>query len=269
MPVNRKESTMKGDCHSSLKVLRYEIFSLTLRSDFIFAIVGAMLGRSGMKVIKVVMACLSIIFAAWTISADEELQNLIPNPDFANGQSGWTLHSGNVGAAATWEIRDKDGVGNERECAFIEITALAGASWYQPNLYTSQVVPLENNTEYTCSLWLRTEEGMERDITLTIQRGSDPWTRFTEESFSMDGEWKEYWMTWTQPETLANAWLMIHTPGSNARVDKGKLWIDHIRLYEGEFKEDELSLGEVVKAVKPVDKLTTAWGNVKYEKRLP
>ena len=214
-----------------------------------------------MRIIRVLTACLFIIATAWIASADEELQNLVSNPDFVDSKAGWNVFAGN--AAATWEVPGKGGVGDERQCAFIEITAVDGANWYTPNLYTSKVIPLEKNTEYTCSLWARTEEGMDKDITLTIQRGADPWTRFTQESFTIDGEWKEYWMTWTQPETLANAWVMIHTPGSPVRVDKGKLWVDHVRVYEGEFEEDELSQGKTVKAVDPTGKLAVAWGNVK------
>ena len=104
---------------------------------------------------------------------------------------------------------------------------------------------------------------MDRDLTLTIQRGADPWTRFNQESFTINGEWNEYSMTWIHPETLANTWLMVHISGSDARVDKGKLWIDHIRVYEGEYMEDEFSEGKIVQAVEPGDKLVTVWGEMK------
>ena len=71
-------------------------------------------------------------------------------------------------------------------------------------------------------------------------------------------------MTWAQPEALDNAWVMLHTPGSDARVAKGLLWLDHIRLFEGEFVEDALSQREdPVKAVKPAGKLAVTWGKIK------
>ena len=214
-----------------------------------------------MRTMRVVLACLFTIITAWIAGADEEIQNLVTNPDFSNGNTGWSFHTGN--AAGTWEIKNNGGVGDDGPCIFIEIVAVDGVSWYVPNLYSTGLVTLDSE-EYTCSLWARTEEEMDKDITLTIQRGADPWTRFNQESFTITGEWSEYWMTWAQPEALSNAWVMIHTPGSPARVSEGRLWIDHVRVYEGEFVEDELSLGEeIVKAVKPTGKLAVTWGEIK------
>ncbi len=210
-----------------------------------------------------VIVCLFIAVFIWTVKADEELQNLVKNPDFEDAMSGWGVYDGN--AASVYEIQEKGGVGDNGRCFFIEVTAVEGGTWYVPNLYSSGFVSLEDSTEYTCTLWARTEEGMDKDITLTIQRGADPWTRFNQESFTIDGEWNEYSMTWTQPETLVNAWVMIHTPGSPARVEKGKLWVDHVRVYEGEYQEDELSEGKILKSVEPADKLVTVWGNMKAQ----
>ena len=214
-----------------------------------------------MRIVRVSVACIFIIITAWAFGADEEPQNLVTNPDFSNGNTGWAFYAGN--GAGTWEITTKGGVGDDGPCVFIEVVALDGVNWYQPNLYSSGLVVLDND-EYTLSLWARTEEEMDRDITVTIQRGADPWTRFTQESFTINGEWNEYWMTWAQPEALDNCWIMIHPAGSNAGVSKGLLWIDHIRLYEGEFVEDALSQGEdPVKAVKPTGKLAVTWGEIK------
>ena len=82
--------------------------------------------------------------------------------------------------------------------------------------------------------------------------------------FHRSGEWAEYSMTWNHPETLANTWVMIHAPGSAVNgVSKGELWIDHVRVYEGEYLEDELSAGEIVKAVEPEDRLVDTWGRIK------
>ncbi len=217
-----------------------------------------------MRTIKAVVVFCLVVFAAWTVNAAEELENLVINPDFTEGQNGWAMFAGN--AAATWAIQPKGGVGDDAHCAFVDVTATDGGNWYTPNLYTSGFVALEKNTEYTCTFWARTEEGEEKGITLTIQRGADPWTRFTQEAFAINGEWAEYSMTWNHPETLGNGWVMIHTPGSDARgVAKGKLWIDHVRVYRGEYQEDELSAGETIKAAEPAGKLATSWGHIKTQ----
>lgn len=40
-----------------------------------------------MRIMRVVIACLFTIAAAWIAGADEEIQNLVTNPDFSRGSS--------------------------------------------------------------------------------------------------------------------------------------------------------------------------------------
>ena len=113
-------------------------------------------------------------------------------------------------------------------------------------------------------MWARTESGTDKDITLRTQKGSDPWTQYNKEVFTIDGEWKEYSMTWTQTDALNDAWVMIHIPGSDLRVALGKLWVDHVRVYEGGYAADAIAEAMATpSAAQPAGRLATSWGHVK------
>ena len=86
-----------------------------------------------------IIICLSAATIIWATQASG--QNLVTNPDFVDGQNGWAMYAGN--AAANWEVLETGGVADGTQCAFAEITALDGANWYTPNLYTGQVISLQ------------------------------------------------------------------------------------------------------------------------------
>ena len=194
------------------------------------------------------------ILAGWVAQAEEEVQNLVANPDFVDMQQKWRLVTSS--GAANWEVEEKDGVGDDEECVFIEVTALPDPWWH---IYLTQSdIPLEKGKKYTYCVWARTEEGGNKDITLKVQKGTDPWTAYISKPFAIDGEWKEYWVTWNQFEAQANSQIIVFV-GSAQRIGKDKLWLDHFRVYEGDYKEDELS----PKAVKSKGKLVNVWGSIK------
>lgn len=196
------------------------------------------------------------IFSVRAIQAEEEMPNLVANPDFVDLQQKWTLVVSS--GAANWEIEKEGGVGDDEECAFIEVTALPDPWWH---IYLHQPdIPLEKDEKYTYCVWARTEKGESKDITLKVQKGTDPWTAYTTKPFAIDGEWKEYWVTWNQFESQANSQIIVFV-GSDQRIGKDKLWLDHFRVYEGDYREDELS----PKAVNSTEKLVTVWGNMKVQ----
>ena len=189
------------------------------------------------------------------VMADEEEQNLVKNPEFIDLQQGWSLRV--VSGAATWEVEKKGGVGDDTECAFIEITALPDPWW---NIYLYQInIPLEKDKKYTYGVWAKTEAGESKDIALKVQKNADG-TNYITKPFSIDDEWKEYWVTWTQKETQANNVIIVFANSANL-IGKDRLWLDHFRVYEGDYEEDELS----PEAVDSLGKLITVWGDMKVE----
>ena len=203
-------------------------------------------------------ACSLLLFisATWDIQAAEEIQNLVANPDFIDMQQKWSLTVSS--GAANWEAQDRGGVGDDEECVFIEVTALPDPWWH---IYiTQRDIPLAKEEEYTYCVWARTEEGASKDITLKVQKATDPWTAYISEPFGIDDQWTEYCVTWNQFETQANGQIIVFA-GSAQLMGEDKLWLDHFRVYEGEYKEDELA----PKAVQADGKLATSWGNIKAQ----
>ena len=199
---------------------------------------------------------LLFISVAWCIQAAEEIQNLVANPDFMDMQQKWSLTVSS--GAANWEVEDSGGGGDDEECVFIEVTALPDPWWH---IYLTQSgIPLEKGEKYTYCVWARTEEGESKDITLKVQKGTDPWTAYVTKPFGINDQWTEYCVTWNQFETQANGQIIVFV-GSSQLIGKDRLWLDHFRVYEGEYKEDELS----PKAVETNGKLVTYWGNIKVQ----
>lgn len=58
-------------------------------------------------------------------------------------------------------------------------------------------------------------------------------------------------------------------PNGRIRIATGqakeKVWVDHVRLYEGQYEEEDLDelQGRIVRAVAPSGKLATAWASIK------
>lgn len=77
------------------------------------------------------------------------------------------------------------------------------------------------------------------------------------QNFTLTDEWTEYHFSPTMTMSSPPA-VVIHIQFNNM---KGDIWLDHFRVYQGEYVEDELSEGE--QAVKAVDKLATVWGQIK------
>ena len=186
-----------------------------------------------------------------TLSAE----NLVANPDFIDLQQGWRLIVSS--GAANWEVSKKGGVGDDMEVAFIEVIALPDPWWH---IYLTQSnIPLEKGINYTYSVWAKTTQGEDKDITLKVQKGADPWTAYITKSFTINDQWDEYWVSWSQFETEASGQIIVFV-GSAQRLDKNdKLWLDHFRVYEGAYKKDELSQQSITPAVK----FPILWGMIK------
>ena len=82
--------------------------------------------------------------------------------------------------------------------------------------------------------------------------GSDWWA-----TFNINDEWQEYSRTWVQS---LDGSATIHMGLGQV---KGDVWLDHFRLYEGDYVEEDLEKFVIDQAVEFRDKLAVTWGGIR------
>lgn len=178
--------------------------------------------------------------------------NILTNGDFDNQLDGWRhwTHE-SADALFTTEGREADPIYG-KNAAYIKInkpgTALGNIQLYQ------QPFTLEKGTTYTYSLWAKSEEP--RNITFRIMHQGVPWTVYAPKSINLTEEWKEFYNTFEMPVDDVNS-----RAGIIMGIHEIDVWIDHVRLYEGEYVSD--IEGPEPQAVDPISKLTTTWAALK------
>lgn len=183
----------------------------------------------------------------------QEDENLVRNPDFEDGIIGWELElHGDQGAAATLTT-DKDGVVGKL-CALVETQSFGGGTWWHTGLnQTGHAV--EDGVTYTLSFWAKSET--ERIISACMAENHDPWGNWNMQDFTITMEWQEYSLTWTSATIDPNARIRISMGQAKEAV-----WVDHVRLYEGDYVEEDIE-GFTEQPVKPASSLATTWASVK------
>jgi hypothetical protein len=184
-----------------------------------------------------------------SIAYAEEVENIARNPSFEDGVAQWQLLI-TPPAAAKWEV-EKEGIAGE--CVYIDVSAVTGTDWHVEIHQGGQA--LKAGQEYTFNFWAKTADVASRPIGPGMEGiggGADWW-----ETFNITEEWKEFSKTWVQ---AANGSATIHFGLGQV---KGDVWLDHIRLYEGDYQEEDLEQFEGDQAVELKGKLTTTWGNIK------
>lgn len=183
--------------------------------------------------------------------AGDEIENLVSNPDFDEGGIfGWNLGTGG-NSAGEMTVERNSGVIND--CAYVKIDAVGPDAW-NPEIHSPEF-DVEAGEIYTVSFWAKTEDGMTRTIGVKFEQ-LDTWVG-PAQNFTLTDEWTEYHFSPTMTMSSPPA-VVIHIQFNNM---KGDVWLDHFRVYQGEYVEDELSEGE--QAVKAVDKLTIVWGQIR------
>ena len=139
-----------------------------------------------------------------------------------------------------------------KNVAYIKINkvgnALGHIQFYQ------QPFTLLEDTTYTYSLWAKSEKP--RNVTMRIMHQGVPWNVYAGRSIGLSQEWKEFFITFEMPVDDVNS-----RAGIIMGLEKVDVWIDHIRLYEGEYVSD--IEGAEPHAVEPSGKLATIWGTLK------
>jgi hypothetical protein len=189
-----------------------------------------------------------------SFASAEEIKNLVRNFDFEDGIVEWVLElHADQGAAATIGVDNKEAV-TGKQSAIVETQKLQGGTWWHTGLNQNNHA-VKAGTTYTLAFWAKAKSI--RTINAGMGENHDPWGNWGFKEFSLDTEWKEYWTTWQSNVTDPNGRIRIATGTFKATV-----WVDHVRLYEGEYQKEDLSQS---KPVSSKERLATTWGEIKSQ----
>ena len=179
-------------------------------------------------------------------------ENILNNGDFDLNLEGWH-HWTHADAAALFQPEGKKAepvVG--KKVAYIKISKAGNAVWHVQ--FYQQPFTLEKGATYTYNLWAKSEKL--RTVVMRILHQGAPWNEYARQTINLSEAWKEFFITFKMPADDVSSRAGIIMGG-----EKGDVWLDHIRLYEGEFVSD--IEGAEPHAVDPSDKLTTTWAALK------
>lgn len=200
----------------------------------------------------VIFISVMLVLAANSIAQDE-IENLLTNPDFENGTNGWTLGGGNSLA-----IDDKEECPTGTNVVMATIDVVGAEAW-EPEMH-SPSFPLANGRTYTYSFWAKTEPGETRAMNTSFESNDPAWAGAGGMSPTFTDEWVEYHSTgaWTAEDRLVHLHLAFNYPPTEL-LDA---WFAHFRVYEGDYVEEDIEV-QKPKAVTPVGNLAISWGKIK------
>jgi hypothetical protein len=201
----------------------------------------------------VLAICLTL---QWLTFADEEPLNLIQNPSFESGITGWSVNNNDV-TAATYVVDKEDSIDVKQSViATVDVIGGWGSNFYQGGLPAGKV-----GDEYTFSV-LAKSEGGSVSFTLSIERGGDPWDKVVQKPVTVgEDEWTEQYVTFVVGFECPQGW----TAYINCSQPKAEFRLDLFRLYEGEYVPyEELA---PPKSVSAADSLIATWGDLKSKPR--
>ena len=200
------------------------------------------------------LVMLMFLLAFFTIVSQEspsaQVVNLIRNGDFEDGLLDWELRQ-SEGASAEMKEERRDSVKGQR-CVFIEINVVAGTSAWHLALY-QEGHQIEKDITYTLSFWAKAEEL--RPVAIYVEQAADPWDEYGRTEVEVGEEWQEYWTTFTA-SLSGPVWPRIALGTSDVNI-----WVDNVRLYEGDYEEEEDLARD--SAVTLSGKLPMTWARVK------
>jgi len=197
-----------------------------------------------------------LILIVCSIVQAQDPENIIANGDFEAQFANWSFWT-EGGAVAERFIESKkiEPVDGE-SVAYVKIDNQgAGGGGNQVQFYQGPFV-IKKGKKYTVSAWMMGGEGGEQ-VSIFVLKHVEPWTGYGNRAITLKTEWDEYSFTFTQP---------VDDP--DGRLDfflgtaRGDIWIDHVRLYEGEYFDDGVK-ERPGKSVDAQSKLATTWGSIR------
>jgi len=204
------------------------------------------------------MILLSVILALTILVsgavAQDEIENLLSNPDFEGDTNGWSLGNGNV-----FIIDDKEECPTETNVVHARID-FVGANAWEPEIHSPSFALKQGNT-YTYSFWAKTEEGETKAINPMFESNDPAWAGAGGMNITLTDEWQEYHSTavWTNETRPV---VVIHIGLNFPPTEMNDMWIAHAKVYEGNYVEEEIE-GLEPKSVTPVGNLAIPWGKIK------
>jgi len=199
---------------------------------------------------------LLLILIICSIVQAQDPENIINNGDFEAQFDAWLFWTQD-GAVAERFIENKkvEPVDGE-SVAYVKIDNQgAGGTNNQVQFYQGPFV-IKKDKKYTVSAWVMGGKGGEQ-ISISVLKHADPWTGYGSKAITLGMQWDEYSFTFTQAVDEPNTRLDFFLGTA-----KGNIWIDHVRLYEGEYFDDGVKK-RPGKSVDTQSKLSTTWGKIK------
>lgn len=202
-----------------------------------------------MKYLKISVLVFIIPLLMTGVIHSKEVVNIARNPSFEDGTVEWQLLI-TAPAAAKWEVEKEGGVAGQ--CVHINVSAVTGTSWHVEIHQGGQAFKADQ--KYTFDFWAKASEMRAIQPGMEGLGGSDWW-----QDFNIKEEWVEFKRTWVQSLTGS---ATIHLAIAQS---KGDIWIDHFRLYEGDYVEEDFDKlnKQTKKAVDVNGKLAATWCGIK------
>ena len=200
------------------------------------------------------LVLIMLLLPMMRVLADNPPLNILQNGDFDHNLEQWS-HWTDASATATFQTDGKKAKPIAgKKVAYIKISKAGNAAWHIQ--FYQQPFALTKGKTYTFSLWSKSEKP--RTIMMRILHQGAPWNEYTRLKVNLTAEWQLFFVTFKMP---------ADDPNSRAGVIMGDVtadvWLDHMRLSEGEFVDD-LQKGNL-RAVEAKHKLTANWGKIKIQ----
>jgi hypothetical protein len=180
-------------------------------------------------------AVLLIGFIGFSPSHAQEVQNLLVNGGFEDGVlAPWTIWSswGDVTGEVVQQLVNaavpEDPIEGDF-CAHLVVPTPPGVAYWECCLQHGGHV-FEKGKKYTHSAFFKCKKGT-MQIGFELQIGQDPWTVYSEQSFTITEEWEEYSLTspvFTEDVSPGNVLFRL-------AFEVGDFWVDGVRFYEGDY----------------------------------
>jgi len=197
---------------------------------------------------------LLIILLSNGVATAGDIENMVANPDFDQGTTGWNLGCLADGAAGALSVEKvKPAVGGAMgDCLYAKIDGVGNDAW-EPEIH-SPSFEVKNGKVYTVSFWAKTEKGSARTIGVKFEQ-LDTWVG-PSQKFDLTDEWTEYHFSPTMTMGSPPA-VVIHIQFDFMKDD---VWFDHFRVYQGEYVAEDISPKQ---AIEPIGKQGATWGSIK------
>ena len=207
-----------------------------------------------MRLVKCAILCLFAVAFVVT-QANADVVNLVTiNSGFESDDvlEGWT--TGLSGDAAATHETDADTIYGAK-AAYINTTNATGTNWHVG--LTQNLAPLEAGKTYTLDFFAKANA--EREISIEVKRtpgGGLPYEGVTSQVYAITGQWTEYFKTFTPSKSYPDENDQTAQVAFWVGQVEGEVWLDSVRVYEGEKQEAPAS-------VEADSKLVTTWASIK------